>query len=138
MLVCLVAHTGPVHTIGPAGLLLHFTGSNVHFGDMTENSPTPEIDVRKVAQLSRLEVAESDIGLLARELASILAHARDLEKLDLAGVEPLSHAADLEAELAWDEASGELPREALESIAPKMDGPFIAVPKVLGGDGGSA
>lgn len=138
MLVCLVAHTGPVHTIGLAGLLLHITGSNVHFGDMTENSTTPEIDVRKVAQLARLEVAQGDIGPLARELASILGHARDLEKLDLAGVAPLSHAADLEAELARDEASGELPREALESIAPKMDGPFIAVPKVLGGDGGSA
>lgn len=104
---------------------------------MTENSPTPEIDVRKVSQLARLKVAEDDIGPLARELASILDHARDLEALDLAGVEPLSHAADLETELAPDRASGELPRGALESIAPKMDGPFIAVPKVLGGDGGS-
>lgn len=99
-------------------------------------NPPPPIDVSKVARLARLSVADADVAPLAAELASILDHAKGLEELDLSGVEPLSHAADLEATLAEDVAGGELPREALERIAPEMDGPFIRVPKVLGGGGG--
>ncbi len=93
--------------------------------------PPPPIDVRKVARLARLRVADADLAPLAAELASILDHAKGLEELDLATVEPLSHAADLEAALAQDVAGGELPHEALEAIAPEMDGPYIRVPKVL-------
>lgn len=92
------------------------------------------IDVRKTAHLARLRVADADFAPLAAELASILDHARGLEALDLAGVEPLSHAADLEATLAEDTPGGELLREALVAIAPEMDGPYIRVPKVLGGN----
>lgn len=101
---------------------------------MPHDGHTPDIDIAKVARLARLDIAPSDIGPLTTELASILSHAQDLARLDLAGVEPLSHAADLHAALAEDVAEGELPRTALEAIAPRMDGPFIAVPKVLGGD----
>ncbi len=77
------------------------------------------------------------MATIAAELASILDHAKGLQELDLSGVEPLSHAADLEAALAPDIAGGELPRAALEAIAPAMDGPFISVPKVLGGQSGA-
>lgn len=103
---------------------------------MQDEAPPPAIDVRKVARLARLEVRNDELEPLAAELASILDHAKGLERLDLAGIEPLSHAADLEAELAEDAAGGELPHEALERIAPEMDGPYIRVPKVLGGGGG--
>lgn len=104
---------------------------------MANYAPQPQIDVLKVARLARLDVAESDIKPLAAELASILDHAKGLEELDLSGVEPLSHAADLEATLADDAPGGELAREAFEGIVPSMDGPFISVPKVLGGQSGA-
>ncbi|UYV11207.1 MAG: Asp-tRNA(Asn)/Glu-tRNA(Gln) amidotransferase subunit GatC [Phycisphaera sp.] len=104
---------------------------------MSPDAPPP-VDVRKIARLARLGVAQSDLAPLAAELASILDHAKGLEQLDLTNVEPLSHAADLEATLAEDVPGGELPREALEGIAPSMDGPFIRVPKVLGGGGGQS
>ena len=105
---------------------------------MAPDPEKPDIDVRKVARLARLEIDEADIGPMTEQLGSILEHARDLERLDLAGVEPLSHAADLHAPLAEDAPADELPREALEAIAPSMDGPFIAVPKILGGGTGIA
>ena len=97
-----------------------------------------QISVRKVARLARLEVAPADIDALSDALGSILDHVRVLEELDLAGVEPLSHASDMEAELAEDTTSGELPHEALEAIAPSVDDRFIVVPKVLGGGSGGA
>lgn len=105
---------------------------------MSHDGHTPDINVAKVARLARLEIEPADIGPLTQELASILSHARDLGTLDLTGVEPLSHAADLHAALAEDLAHGELPRSSLEAIAPRMDGPYIAVPKVLGGEAGGA
>jgi aspartyl-tRNA(Asn)/glutamyl-tRNA(Gln) amidotransferase subunit C len=95
------------------------------------------IDVRAVARLARLRIEPADEATLSAELASVLEHARGLAQLDLGGIEPLSHAADLEAALAADEAGGELPRAALEGIAPEMDGPYLRVPKVLGGQGGA-
>ncbi|MFI4917645.1 MAG: Asp-tRNA(Asn)/Glu-tRNA(Gln) amidotransferase subunit GatC [Phycisphaerales bacterium JB060] len=100
------------------------------------DGPTP-FDVRKLARLARLDIAHMDVPTLTDELASILEHARGLDALDLGGVQPLSHPADLDATLAADEAQGELPHDALERICPAMDGPFIRVPKVLGGQGGA-
>lgn len=99
---------------------------------MSSTAP-PSLDVSSIARLARLRVADADLAPLAAELASMLDHARCLDQLDLSSVEPLSHAADLQAALADDVAGGELPREALDAIAPDMDGPFIPVPRVLGG-----
>lgn len=102
---------------------------------MPTDSNKPEVDVARVAKLARLDVSEADIGRLSRELDAVLAYAGKLGSLDLSAVEPLSHAAELECPLADDAPGGELAREHLERIAPSMDGPFIVVPKVLGGGG---
>ena len=102
---------------------------------MPQQHPQPPIDVRKVAQLARLEVDDVDVAPLTRELRSILKHAEGLASLNLDAVQPLAHAADLESPLATDASSGELPHDALERNAPAMDGRFIEVPKVLGGGG---
>lgn len=99
--------------------------------------PTGTINLQSVARLARLEVDEADIGPLTAALESILGHARQLGELDLSRVEPLAHAADLHTRLAPDEPGGELPQGVLESMAPAMDGPFIEVPKVLGGGSGA-
>lgn len=99
--------------------------------------PTPAIDLEKVARLARLRIEPVDIGPLTETLTTILHHAQQLGALDLDNVEPLSHAADLEASLADDIAGGQLPPGVLLAMAPSMDGPYIAVPKVLG-DGSGA
>ncbi len=104
---------------------------------MSKGTPHSEIDVRNVARLARLEVSDADVPALTRDLASILDHARGLDAIDLSDVQPLSHPSDLEAPLAEDVAGGESPHEALERISPSMDGAFIQVPKVLGGQGGT-
>lgn len=103
---------------------------------MSSTEKPTAFDVRRVARLARLDIAHVDVPTLTDELASILDHVRCLDELDLAGIEPLSHPADLDATLAADEVHGELPRDALERLCPAMDGPFIRVPKVLGGQGG--
>ncbi|MEQ9096913.1 MAG: Asp-tRNA(Asn)/Glu-tRNA(Gln) amidotransferase subunit GatC [Phycisphaerales bacterium] len=91
-----------------------------------------DIDVRKVARLARLAFADDQLPALSRELRSILEHVQGLNELQLDRVEPLSHPTDQEALLADDVPAGELSHEQLERMAPRMDGPFLHVPKVLG------
>ncbi|MEO1007616.1 MAG: Asp-tRNA(Asn)/Glu-tRNA(Gln) amidotransferase subunit GatC [Planctomycetota bacterium] len=89
--------------------------------------------VEKLARLSKLEIEPGKAAELAGQLSGICGYAQRLGELDLQGVEPLAHAADLDAPLAEDEAGGELDHAALVRIAPAMDGRFIRVPRVLGG-----
>ena len=61
-----------------------------------------------------------------------------LGQLDLEGVEPMAHPGDQTNRIDADETTGSLKQEQVLAIAPETEGSFIAVPKVLGGDGGSA
>lgn len=99
--------------------------------------PGAPINLEHVARLARLDVEPADIGPLTEALTSILQYAQQLGELDLDNVEPLAHAADLDAVLAPDEVVDGLPKGTLEAMAPSMDGPFISVPKVLGGGSGA-
>ncbi len=65
------------------------------------------------------------------ELSAIVAHMSRLEELDLEGVEPLSHPPPIRNRLDPDEPSPSLPVEEALRNAPAVEGPFIAVPKVI-------
>jgi aspartyl-tRNA(Asn)/glutamyl-tRNA(Gln) amidotransferase subunit C len=49
-------------------------------------------DVRAIAELARLEVADADLERTARELSAVLEFAATLQQLDLAGLEPTAFA----------------------------------------------
>ncbi len=124
-----------VGTIGPIAPLLQ-PGPR-YSPIMPERTDKPLVNVPKVARLARLSVDPEDAERLADELSSILDYAERLSSLNLDEVEPLAHAADLDAPLAEDRSADELPHEELERNSPAMDGRFIEVPKVLGGGGGA-
>ncbi|MDP1661421.1 MAG: Asp-tRNA(Asn)/Glu-tRNA(Gln) amidotransferase subunit GatC [Phycisphaerales bacterium] len=107
-------------------------------------SHTPDADssltaaqVRKVASLAKLELADGEVERLRGELGAILTHAQRLQALNLDGVEPLTTPLEMTGPMAEDVPSGVLATEALHAMAPATDGAFIKVPKVLG-DGGGA
>jgi len=88
-------------------------------------------EVRKVAKLGRLKLADSDVERYATQLTAILGYVAQLKAVDVTGVEPMSHPLPLKNVLREDEVKPALSVEAVLANAPAKDGPFFAVPKVL-------
>ena len=62
-------------------------------------------------------------------------HVAAIQSLDVDEVEPMPRPQDVVNRLAEDEPGPLLDREVLLRMAPRTEGPFIAVPKVLGEGG---
>lgn len=110
-------------------------------------TPTPETSptlsresVRRVARLARLALTDAQADLYAAQLSRVLEYVDQLRALDLVGVEPLLHPHDQCALPAPDEPAPGYDARVVRELAPRAEGPFIRVPKVLDADsgGGSA
>ncbi len=97
---------------------------------MTERLSLDE--VRHVARLARLELSPQELELFRAQLSSVLDHIARLAELDVEGVEPMAHPADITNRLDEDVPGESLPAPVLLALAPAVEGDFIAVPKVLG------
>lgn len=91
---------------------------------------TPET-VGNIATLARLELTPEELSAMTRQLASILDYVRQLDELDLNGVEPLAHAVDLQNVFREDEPAPSLPVAEALANAPRRSRDFYAVPAVL-------
>jgi aspartyl-tRNA(Asn)/glutamyl-tRNA(Gln) amidotransferase subunit C len=89
-------------------------------------------EVRRLARLARLRVAEGDLPSVAVELSKIVSLVDQLSEVSTDGVEPLVHAFDLQNVLAADEVETSLPRDEALQNAPSHDGECFLVPPVLG------
>lgn len=94
-----------------------------------------DAEVRRVARMARLEIAEEHIEPLREELARVLGWAAMLEEVDAERF--VDETRPAEARLDPDVPGRMLDHSVIETIAPETDGPFVRVPKVLG-DGGGA
>jgi len=106
---------------------------------MSHERALSQDEVRKVAGLARLALSEAQIEQYRGQISGILGYVRRLGELDLAGVEPLTHAAEAVNRLDRDEAGPTLPNAALMAMTPPHAAmpPFVVVPKVID-DGGGA
>ena len=95
---------------------------------------TPE-DVQKIARLARLQLSDDEIQRLTGELGQILEYVRILDNIDTTDVQPMAHAVEQSNVFREDKQRPSLPREAALSNAPKTDGEFFLVPKILDGAG---
>jgi aspartyl-tRNA(Asn)/glutamyl-tRNA(Gln) amidotransferase subunit C len=98
---------------------------------------TPD-DVRKVAKLARLELDEAEVAKLTGQLESILHYIEKIGQIDMSDVEPMAHALAVKNVLREDSPEPGLPLEKVLENAPRTDGPFFEVPKVIAGDEDSA
>ena len=96
-----------------------------------------EIEVRKVAKLSRLELSDAEIAQSASRLTSVLGYIDRLRELDVEGVEPMAHPIDDSNRLDEDVPREGLPTSVLIKMAPATEGDFVKVPKVIDGGGGA-
>lgn len=100
----------------------------------SENEDLNEAQIRKVARLSRLALDDEAILVYREQLSSVLGHIALLNSLDVEGVEPMAHPLPLTNRLGDDEPIAGMSIDALLANAPMVEGDFIAVPKVLGGE----
>jgi aspartyl-tRNA(Asn)/glutamyl-tRNA(Gln) amidotransferase subunit C len=87
--------------------------------------------VRRVAQLARLELADADLAAVQQQLSAILDYVDQLSQLDTDGVEPLAHPLPVQNVFRGDEPRPSLPvGEALQN-APSRAGDSFGVPAVF-------
>ncbi len=87
--------------------------------------------LRKIAHLSRLELAEEDEQKMKDSLNSIITWVEKLSELDTTGVAPLTHLTQEINALREDVVANMLSREQGLENAPLHDGAFFRVPKVI-------
>jgi aspartyl-tRNA(Asn)/glutamyl-tRNA(Gln) amidotransferase subunit C len=87
-------------------------------------------DVRHVARLARLGLADDEVGRLRVELTTILDHVAAIAELDLAGVTPTCHPLDLVNILAADEPAACLTQSEALANAPDPAGGGFRVPTI--------
>jgi len=92
-------------------------------------------DVRRLARLARLALADEEIESLRRELASILEYAQVLQSIDTNGVEPMAHPLPITNRLDEDVPAPGLDLETILRAAPTFHERWISVPKVLADEG---
>ena len=90
-------------------------------------------DVESVALLSRLEIPESDIETVTKQLDAILEYVDVLNKIDTKDVQPTAHVLPLKNVMRADEARASLPRELALSNAPEQEDGYFKVPKIVEG-----
>ena len=88
--------------------------------------------VLRLALLSNLELGESEIESLQKDIGEILGYVEQLNELDTEGVEPAYQVTGLENVFRADTVQqAKDQREALLKLAPEVANNQIKVPKVL-------
>ncbi|KGG16696.1 MULTISPECIES: Asp-tRNA(Asn)/Glu-tRNA(Gln) amidotransferase subunit GatC [unclassified Prochlorococcus] len=88
-------------------------------------------DVRKVANLARLAISEEDIRTYSKQLEEILEYIAQLEKIDTKEVPPTTRAVEVVNVMRDDIVDSSDIRDKLLNLAPKREGEFYRVPKIL-------
>lgn len=87
--------------------------------------------IDKIAHLARLELNETEKLSLQKDMTNILTFMDKLNELDTEGVEPLIYMTDEVNVLRNDEVKNDLSTADALKNAPKHDGKFFRVAKVI-------
>jgi aspartyl-tRNA(Asn)/glutamyl-tRNA(Gln) amidotransferase subunit C len=90
-----------------------------------------ENDLRRLARLARIRVEGDEAGPLLAQLSGILGLIDQLQAVDTRGVEPLSHALELQQRLRQDTVTETDSREQFQAVAPQVEAGLYLVPKVI-------
>jgi aspartyl-tRNA(Asn)/glutamyl-tRNA(Gln) amidotransferase subunit C len=88
-------------------------------------------DVKRIAQLARIEVGEDEAAGYLGQLGSILSLVEEMQAVDTTGVEPMAHAQDVVLRLREDVVSEANRRDAYQAVAPQVEAGLYLVPKVI-------
>ncbi|HEY5706960.1 MAG TPA: Asp-tRNA(Asn)/Glu-tRNA(Gln) amidotransferase subunit GatC [Terrimicrobiaceae bacterium] len=92
---------------------------------------SPDFDVRHVARLARIALAEDEAATFQEQLGRVLEHIELLKKLDVSGVEPTAHTYPIFNVTRQDIPGASMSREAALALAPRAANNLFIVPKVV-------
>lgn len=101
---------------------------------MAETNITPD-DVAKVARLARLDVDEAQVAHFTSQLAKVMDHFRDIDALDLDGVDPMTQPYELVNVMRDDVEAPTLDVDEVLAAAPAAEERRFRVPPIIGLDG---
>jgi aspartyl-tRNA(Asn)/glutamyl-tRNA(Gln) amidotransferase subunit C len=88
-------------------------------------------EVRRIADLARIEVPEAAVAALQQQLNGIFGLIEQMRAVDTAGVEPMAHAVDVTQRLREDRVTETDQHELFQSVAPQVEDGLYLVPKVI-------
>ena len=88
-------------------------------------------EIKKIAHLARLGIAEGDIPVYAKELTNILTLVEQMSAVDTDAISPMAHPLDVVQRLREDIVSEPDVRESAQALAPETEAGLYLVPKVI-------
>jgi len=88
-------------------------------------------DIKRIAHLARIEVSDNEAKETLNKLSGILGLIEQMQAVDTAGIEPMSHSQDVTQRLREDVVTATNQRELFQSIAPATHDGLYLVPKVI-------
>lgn len=94
-----------------------------------------KIDIRYVAKLARIALTDDEVERFGRQLGDLLQHVDALASLDTASVPATAQVVE-SRNVVRDDVPGEcLSRETVLSMAPRRQGAFFRVPRIIAEEG---
>ena len=87
--------------------------------------------IRRLARLARIALQPGETAEVGSRLNRILELVGEIQAVDTAGIEPMSHALDVVQRLRDDGVTEADRREDYQSVAPALEDGLYLVPKVL-------
>ena len=97
----------------------------------TAQSSAGRIDVPYVAHLARIHLTDAEVREFQGQFDQIIGYFNELRDVDVTGVEPTAHAADVRNVFRKDEPRESLNREAVLANAPVSGDQLFVVPKIV-------
>ena len=88
-------------------------------------------DVKKVAQLARLELNENEINNHAEQLEKILEYIKQLERIDTNNVRSTTRAIEVINVFRKDEKKNSDCTQELLELGPSIEDKYYKVPKII-------
>ena len=90
-----------------------------------------KIDVKYIAKLAKIRLTKSEEKKLSKDLLKILDFVEKLNKLDTSKISALTHVISLGNVFREDKVLPSLSQKEVLDLAPKKEGSFIKVPKII-------
>jgi aspartyl-tRNA(Asn)/glutamyl-tRNA(Gln) amidotransferase subunit C len=91
---------------------------------------TPE-EVRRIAELARIGISDSEALTIQAELNNIFEMIGRMQRVDTEGIAPMTHAQGVASRLREDKVTESDQRERFQAIAPQVEQGLYLVPKVI-------